>query len=571
MSVFFNGRLYVTPTTASAVNDSAMANQALSQANSIAILGPSLGGKPNVPLVFGSPLDAQRVLIGGDLLTAVMKAFNPSNQTGGPASVTAIRVNPATASVLVLNDSTVAASINLASTDSGQYTAGINVKVAGASVAGLKVTVGLGNNYFTQDNLTRTLLQVQYTGGQATATMTINGSQLTLFAPTGTLVATIPFATYATIAAVVAAINAVPGFAASVQGGNGALASANAFDYVTAVSVITTPYNALAVLQAVIDWINSAGETYLTATRATNAGLPPAVIGTTYLTGGSDGTVMNSNYSDAYTVLQTVDTQWVVPASASASVHAMNDAHCQFMSTIGQSERRGIVGMALGSSDAAAITEALGLNSDRTGLVHLGFYDYDLNGNWTLYPPYITAAMVGGGFAGSPPGAAMTNKSLTMRGIERVLQVPTATDPLIVAGVMPIQQTATGYKVVKSVSTWLSNTNFNRVELSTGAAVDYVARSVRAALDVLRGQPGSPIILARAVSITDSTLRQLAIAPPTGPGCIVGNADNPPYQNIIASLAGDVLSVSFQASPVIPVNYVLITIYAVPFSGSLSA
>ena len=383
MSVFFNGRLYITPTTVSAVNDSAMANQAVAQANNIAILGPSTGGAPLTALTFGNPQDAQKSLIGGDLLTAVLKAFTPSNQTGGPATVTAIRVNPATPSTLTLLDSTGAASINLASADSGQYTAGVNVAVAGASLAGLKVTASLGNAYYTQDNLTRTLLQVQYTGGSASATMTLNGTEALLYAPAGTLVATIPFATYGTIAAVVAAINAVPGFTASVQGGNGALVSANAFDYVTAVNV-SAPYSALAVLQAVIDWLNATGALFVTATRAPNAGLPPAPIAATYLAGGSDGVVTNASYASAYAVLQTVDAQWVVPASASAAVHAMNDAHCQFMSTIGQSERRGIVGMALGSTDAAAIAEALGRNSDRTGLVHLGFYDYDLNGNWKI-------------------------------------------------------------------------------------------------------------------------------------------------------------------------------------------
>jgi hypothetical protein len=570
MSVFFNGRLYTTPTTASAVNDSALANQSLSTGNNIAIVGPSSGGVPNTPLVYGSPSAAIAGLISGDLLTAVLKAFNPSNQTNGPAQVTAIRVNPAVQSTLNLLDVTTAVAIVLSSSDYGQYTGGVNIAIAGASVTGLKVTVSLGQNYFTQDNITRTLLQVQYSGAFPSASMTISGTALTLYAPAGTPIATISFATYTTITAVVAAINAVAGFSASVQGGNGALASANGFDYVTAVDVRTAPYNALAVLQAVIDWINSPASNYVTASRPANAGLPPSPLAATYLSGGSDGVVTNTNYANAYTVLQTLDVQWVVPATSSASVHAMNDAHCQFMSTVGQSERRGIVGMALGSTDAQAIAEALGLNSDRTGLVHLGFYDYSLSGVWTLYPAYITAALVAGGFAGSAPGTPMTNKSLTMRGIERVLQVPSATDPLILGGVIPIQQTTIGYKVVKSVSTWLANTNFNRVELSTGAAMDYVARSARAALDVLRGQAGSPVILARALSITDSTLRLLAVAPPTGPGCIVGDAVNPAFKNITASLVGDVLQVSFQCSPVIPVNYVMITIYAQPYSGSIS-
>lgn len=569
MSVFFNGRLYVSPTTVSAVNDSALANQALAQSNALAVLGPSTGGQPNVPLTFGSPSDALAVLKGGDLLTAVQKAFNPSNQTGGPASVTAIRVNPAVQSALILYDAGSAAAINLVSADYGQATAAINVSVAAGSTSGKLVTVQAGQAYYTQDNITRTLLQVQYSGGQASATMTVNGTNLILSAPSGTPVATLSLTTYPTVQALVSAISAVTGFAASVQGGNGALASTG-FDFVTAVDVKTAPYNALAVLQAVIDWFNSGSQPLVTATRAANAGLPPANIATTYLTGGTDGTITNTQWSNAYTALQNVDVQWVCAASASASIHAMNDTHCQFMSSVGQSERRGIVGMALGSTDVAALAEALSLNSDRTGLVHIGMYDYDLNGNLTLYPAYITAAMIAGGFAGSPPGTPMTNKSLTVRGFERILQVPTQTDPLILGGVLPVTKTASGYKVVKSISTWQANDNFNRVEMSTGAAVDYVSRSVRAALDQYRGQPGSAVLLGQAASTTETALRQLAVPPPTGPGCIVGDATNPAYKNINASLVGDVLAVSFQCSPVIPVNYITVTIYAVPFSGSVS-
>ena len=43
------------------------------------------------------------------------------------------------------------------------------------------------------------------------------------------------------------------------------------------------------------------------------------------------------------------------------------------------------------------------------------------------------------------------------------------------------------------------------------------------------------------------------------------------FKNLIASLEGDVLSLEFEASPGIPVNYVLITIHCVPYSGSVSA
>jgi hypothetical protein len=101
--------------------------------------------------------------------------------------------------------------------------------------------------------------------------------------------------------------------------------------------------------------------------------------------------------------------------------------------------------------------------------------------------------------------------------------------------------------------------------------LDFTARNTRQALDVLRGQKGNPLLLSRAVSIAESTLRELARAEPQGPGVLAGDADNPAYRNIKASLEGDVLRVDYECSPVIPCNYVLNTIYAVPFSGTATA
>ena len=77
--------------------------------------------------------------------------------------------------------------------------------------------------------------------------------------------------------------------------------------------------------------------------------------------------------------------------------------------------------------------------------------------------------------------------------------------------------------------------------------------------------------LQRAISITESALRELARAEPQGPGVLVGDAQSPAYRNISASLEGDTLRVQFECSPAIPVNYVLVSIFAVPYSGAASA
>lgn len=570
MSVFFNGRKWTSPATMSVVDDSAMNNRNLTVGNVVAMVGRSSGGEPNTALRFGSPSEAVATLRDGELLTAVLKAFDPSAQTNGPSEVVAVRVNPAVQAALVLNDSTPAAAINLVSTDYGLYTNQIKVKVEAGSTSGLKLTTQFGQSFFTDDNIGRNAFSVLYSGAEVTASMTINGTTLTLFAPNATPVATIDLATYPTVEQVVDRINAVASFAAAVLDGNSTKPTLNGLDFVTAVDVKTATYTAKADLQAAVDWFNSVGEGFVTATRATGAGKVPAALAFTYLAGGSDGTVTSTEWSNAYTMLQTVDVQWVVPISSDPAIHAMNDTHCAFMSNQGRMERRGIVGMASASTDAQAIAAAKALNSDRTSLVHLGFYDYNSAGALTLYPPYILAALLAGAFAGVNPGTALTNKAIKVRGLERKLRNPTDTDLLINGGVLCVEETNTGFKVVQSISTWLVNDNFNRVEVSCGVAVDFVARNVRNAIDVLRGEKAGPIALSRAVSITDTALRELARPEPQGPGVIVGDATNPAYKNISASIEGDVLRVEFQASPVIPINFIPVTIFAVPFSGSAS-
>ena len=291
----------------------------------------------------------------------------------------------------------------------------------------------------------------------------------------------------------------------------------------------------------------------------------------TYLADGSDGTTTNTEWQAAFSALQAEDVQWIVPVSSSASIHAMASTHCGYMSTVARKERRCFVGMASNSTDAAAIAAAKNLNDDRTALVHLGMYDYDARGTLVLYEPYILAAMIAGMFSGANPGTAMTNKSLKIRGLERKLRSPTDTDILIRGGVLCVEDTATrGYRVVQSISTWLNNRNYNRVEVSTGAATDFVARNVRQALEDMVGQKGNPATLRLAIEKTDSILRELARAEPAGPGVIVGDAEHPAYRNITAEIEGDVMRVEFECSPVIPVNFIPVTIHAVPWSGKIT-
>ena len=572
MPVFFNGRLWISPATMSVVDDSAMFNRGLSVANVQAIIGRSVAGKPNTALRFGSPSEARAALQGGEGLKAIEKAFDPSSQTGAASTIIFVRVNPAVQATLDLADLTPVTVVNLKSTDYGLVANQVKFKIETATNRGMKVSTQRGNDYYTQDDVHRDAFQVQYIGAAASGVMSITGTSVVLQAPTGTTVATIDLNAYKSVQELVDRINAVAGFSAAVLDGNANKPALNSLDYVSVQDIKTSAYTARADLQAFVDYINGTAEGFVDAVRVAGVGSPPANINWTYLAGGSDGVITNQNWSDAFdTVLQAEDVQWVTPLSGLPAITAMSDAHCAYMSNIARQERRSICGTASATTDDQAIAAAKSLNSDRTSLVHLGFYDYDDSGALTLFEPYVLAAQIAGAFCGSNPGTAMTNKALKVRGLERKLRNPTDTDRLITGGVLCVEDVPTGYKVVQSISTWLINDNYNRVEQSVGVALDFTARNVRNALDVLRGEKANPITMARALTIVESTLRQLAMQEPQGPGVLAGDAENPAYKNITVSIEGDVLRVEFQCSPVIPVNYIPVTIFAVPFSGSASA
>lgn len=566
--VFFNGRLLTTPTTATKVNDDAMAPRGLNIGNTLALIGQSDGGQPNHIYEFGDPQEAAAVLVDGELLRAVQMAFDASAETNSPGTIAVIRVGTSTQAALILKDGAAADVITLTSEQYGLIANQTKVKVEAGTTAGKKLTTQIGNDYYSKDDVARSLATIQY-AGTGTGTLTTTNSTLTL--TLNSIATPIALASYPTVGKLVDKLNTISGITAAVLGGMTDQPTVNALDTVTAGDIKTSLYTVKADLQAVVDWFNSIGEGFVTAARVAGAGTVPTNLAFTYLAGGTDPAVQVSDWTDALTTLQTYDAQWVAVLTGTAAIHAALDAHAAFMSSVGQKERRAFVGPAAGTSLAAGKLLPAALNSDRTALIGQGHYDYDATGALVLYPPYMTAAKVAGGFAGLDPGEAMTNKTLKIRGLEYVPRNPTDTDDMIQAGMLPIESTPQGFKVVRSVSTWLVNDKYNRVEVSCGRATDYAARTVRERVDRVRGQGNDPRTLGRALHEAEAALRDLSVPKPDGPGILVGDANSPPWRNLQGSLTGDTIAIQVEMSPVIPNNFNLITIATVPYSGTASA
>lgn len=465
------------------------------------------------------------------------------------------------------------AAFSVASTDYGAHTKRVRIKVQPGTSTGTKyVATSMDGQEYIQDNLGANYFDLQYIGSETSALLTVTADAIEVKAGTTgaeEVLLSCDLNVYDTVSKVVDFLDSHADLVANFNPSYRDYPTFAKFDYVTDVDIIgSTAVNVTANLQAIVDWLASLSETFVDVYRPSEAGALPEDIGYTFLQCGNTATPTPADWQECFDALQVEDVQCIVPLTSTEAVHAMAVSHCSYMSNNAGMERRCIVGGAIGESLEEVKARAYNMNDDRCYLVSPGYKDYNANGVLVEYAPYMAAAILGGMITGSDPGTSLTNKTINVKGLVQKYRSPADTDELIKAGVIGLAETREGYKVVQSCSTWLTNDNYNRVEMGTGFAVDFVVRNIRNALGRLKGQKGTPRILGRAVSITENQLKELARPAPMGPEVIVGDDDNPAYKNITAELEGDVIRVYFQCSPVVPVNYVLAGVSIVPYSGS---
>lgn len=615
MSVFFNGELLTTPQTASAVNDDAMLNQNLSVGNVLAVVGLSDGGTPQEVLSFSTPNKAREVLKGGELCDAVVAAFAPSSETGSPQTVLAVRVNRAAKGGMTLvptgakgavdaqGNPIAFASVTTKKFDFDNSTIRIKVE-KGTKEHQRTITVegGAKDTFWSKTGTDLGGSRLLITNHSIESTLEISvdpvTGEWTGEVATGTIfgspnVTTFSFNTYPTLGQLTDYLESLvdsvgdPLFTFQYQYPEDRLLPSSIIDPCKIDEVPTgampgtnTPITSTTVALtwrafAVKHWFDENVGDYLDFTLDLNNSsmwsLAIEPMAATYLTFGATPSVFPSDWNDAIALLERKDVQWVHVVSGNPAIHRYVTDHVTLCSNRLRRERRAIVGTELHTTNKDAIAAAKAINSPRVSLVHLGHYVYNDSGKLTLRPAYMTAGLIAAGFAGVNPGTPLTNKSLAVAGWERDLSNPNETDELIKGGVLPVENTETGFKVTQSISTWLGDSKYNKREQSCGVAVDFAIRNVRQALDPLRGQKQSPILLSRAVSITKGALMELARPEPMGPAVLVGDENSPAWRNVTATVEGDVLRVQFEASPAIPNNYILVTMYAVPYSGSATA
>lgn len=219
----------------------------------------------------------------------------------------------------------------------------------------------------------------------------------------------------------------------------------------------------------------------ISATRGAN-GLAPSGTLSAFLTGGSESVTPASAMADALEILETVDVNVVLPWDTSDAVAQLMEDHCLAGAVQGY-ERRAWVATDLNKS----ITDSLALTSTLNS--HLvSVCDFGHKAAGVTYAPLYTALRLIGMIGKLDAGASLTNKNT---GLVEGVRAYTRKEEhdAIQAGLVTFTVAPDGsIRVVREVTTYLSDNDSNRVEGSAVRAVQFFVRDLREQLQEYVGK-----------------------------------------------------------------------------------
>lgn len=614
MGVFFNGRYFIAPTVATFVDDTALTPTGLVGSNVIGMMGPSKDGIPNQAYLLTSLNDATDIFGEGPLVDGAAMSF-----AGGAQYIWATRVGgtysgsthlfttpPAQAKYLVSDGSGIP--FPLLSKAYGLHANGIQVSTATNGTKGFDITVVAQGNTLLATQVYYDILRIK--NGSATAiTFTISGGDLTITSGANTA----PSFAMASIATTTDLVEAIKDAMANATASS---IDPNDFEFtvlkeVPGSYIDTTAFSAnpaatttvTANVRAIFDWFNSGSQPYVYAedsasifTGTGSKDLTKFSAGSFNFadatTKGASGALDSTSYTGALAeIYEDLDLDLIVPIvddylglSITSSADAIFDAvldHCKSMSTIGSEERVGLVGYLFdnvslpptttvssdGDADtvtASLIAKASAFNSPYMAVCAPRLKTFDIKGTLKFFNGTYTAAYIAGMIAQFPVGEPITNKELSgLQGLSTYFKNRQVIE-LIDNGVLTIEKVGSALKVVQGVTTWISDDNFNKKEISVRLATNYIAKNCRDNLKQFIGRKNSPQILSIIKGSLVQVLRELE-----NNEIIVGTLAYPAYRNLTLTADGDVVRVSFECAPALPLNYLLISIHATVFRATI--
>lgn len=520
----------------------------------ICILGQSELGTPKTLLKFSSVAEAKSALSGGELLEGIYDAFNPGDNLV-PQQVWAVRIDPATQSITTLKKTGVD-KIDLktklygAKASQAQYS--LNT---GTTVGTKKFSEKFNGQLFEYDNIERKSFDIQYIGAGSAGTMTITGTTLTTTitgAPADNL--SLAFATYPTIADLIAYISSLSTYTATVQAGQSSKKS-NELDAVTAQDIRTALYTAKSDVQALIETINNSSFWGANLTSGATRDVPDNVAVLTFGTGASNGSAVNGDWIASFLKIEQEDIQGISVMSESATIHALAKAHIQYVNGVeGKAERQAILGADGVSTLANAVTQAKANNEPAICMVYDKFQGFNSEGVEIAKTSMYYASQLLGQMASVDLNVPLTHR---IRNVikQNVVWTKSEKETAISGGVILSETTPQGIcRTVRSITTYQADdVKFN--EFSSVRQILFMGRDIRTGSERLKvGTPGGGRAVAEILSFLTAKLNQY-----TERGYLVGDDTHPSFKEQSVTLKADAIFVSWVGNVSLPVNFIFTT------------
>jgi hypothetical protein len=574
--IYWKGKSIVRPGVYAYINADKMNPDRLSSANTIAALGISLGGAPQIPLVCNGLSEARDLLRGGALYTAAELMYDPSSDIDGAGEIIFIRVNKA-----IQASGSVGTQLTIKSKDYGKHTNFIRHKVETGTIADTKkltVQHQVDDVQEVYDNM-GLMFNIQYTGSVTHGRMSIDTSAKTLIIETATdstwstLVSLdLSDVNLAKVSDIVTILNGRTDIVCTAAKYSDQDMPSLYLDEVTSQDIKTAIYPATAYGGSLKYAIQTKSEILDTPVIIADGAI--ANYGWTNLTGGTEGaTVTNQDWIDALALLENVSyVKILYVATDIESIHLAAQEHVESMSEVNAGKRRRLFcGGAAGETVEEVLTRAVNMGSKRTALAYPGISRYNLlTGELDELAPMYTAAMLAGMAGGTLPRTPLTHKTIKAQGIEYNLG-DTDINALLNGGVTPIEFVKEDgiYRVVMAINTWQKDANVIFRKVQGGRIADYVADELVSSCNRYIGDAGDSNSIVSIKNAVETKLDMLTVSVSNTDGVITtGKVDGvvtPSYQNLVVAWDGiDWVSISVQVRPVGEIDYITIETGFIP-------
>jgi hypothetical protein len=477
--------------------------------------------------------------------------------TVGPTTIITMTAGVLTRGVIVATNSPVADGVLTVSIDTN---AAVDVAVFGVNASG--ATVG--------ERFDMTAGTTPVVGSQVFRRIDVYALGDVAGARTVTVACTAVSASnsvFKTIQRLVDRLNALDGFTATMLATDGATFLLADADYATAVSLLTPAKNFYGDLSRFVDILNTQSQ-FVTAERNAAGLLVPAnTSGALFLTGGSEGTTLITHWQEAFKILKKRRVTTIVALTKDPAVHSLLLSHLLLRAGALRSEANGYVG--IGTSGGAGETlsniqsQIRAINTKYISAISQEAKRFDPDtGEATWYPPYIFAAIAAGMQAGAGVGEPLTHKIINVLDIRQDSSwtVEDDADTLIDSGLMfAAKEDNVGIRWERSITTHLQDNNAVFTEMSAMESANTCVFNLRRAVEVKIGAKG----LASSVAVikglaADELDRQVT------DGIIVSWKP----KTLKVEQIGDVFPISVEVAPILPINFIPITVHLVPFSAA---